>query len=460
MKKSILFILLLIVSIGSVSVLASTVYKEHNDVTFKETVLYGDSSVTEGLHVLRKSRYLESIYWDTSVELGAVIETNTTHRFNPTIQTYEYPEPHNGLEMQTSFVTDIYYNSARGLSRAYQLALNSLEPGVEKEFTIHLKDYVRYYDFDILYDFPNYFSLNTNTTDIKNPAIYDYYDDPQMDDDWILKNYFKIPVLDDATHSFTIEKDASGIHFYGSSYYDNHYNINPICALSDNVCYFIINSKSDNGDIVDLSLLPDGYGIFAFPYNSSGRESKDAIEMDKLSVVYPLDPDNNIFRFEINDDKTHLLVYSSENSQIWLSVIEIATMQEVQKQIIYESAENSRPPFLYDNGLLIVDDYPNDKLSLFTETEDHLFEFQFTCSSGEEHVGERYVATFTADYNGEYLVFGDIRPNANNHDWSDFYLRIYNEDGLQYYGKYENSLGSGLDNDNWDYPVRADHHDS
>lgn len=462
MKKSILFILLLIVSIGSVSVLSSTVYKEHNDVTFKETVLYGDSSVAEGLHVLRKSRYLENIYWDTSVELGAVIETDTTHSFYPTMQTYEYPEPHDGLEMQTNFITDMYESDyLRGLSLAYKEALDSLEPGAKKEFTVYLKDYVEYYDFDVFYDFPNYFTWSFNTGGIVNPVIYEQYDDPQLDDNWALKNYFKIPVLDDATHTFTMEKASIGHNIY-NSYNDNHYNINPICALSEDMCYFIISSKSFNGDIVDLSLLPDGYGIFAFPYNSNGREFTDALEIDKLSVVYPLDPDINRIRLEINDDKTHLLVYSIENNQIWLSVIEIASMKEVQKLMIYECRENYRPPFSYDNGLIIVDDYTEDRITLFTENENHLFEFQFSCSSSEKHIGKRYLANFKADYNGEYLVFGDTnpRPNGNNHDWSDFYLRIYNEDGLQYYGKYENSLDSGLDNDNWDYPVRTDHHDS
>ena len=462
MKKSILFILLLIVSIGSVSDLASTIYKEHNDVTFEETVIYGDSSVTEGLNVLRKSRYLENIYWDTSVNFGESIEENTSYKFYPNAQPYEYPKEHKGLEMQTNFITDVHASDyLRGLSMAYQKALGSLEPGVAEEFTIYLKDYVQYYDFDVFYDFPNYFTWSFNTGGIVNPVIYEQYDDPQLDDNWALKNYFKIPVLDVATHTFTIEKDEIGHNIY-NSYYDNHYEINPICALSDNVCYFIINTKSFNGDIVDLSLLPDGYGIFAFPYNSNGRGFTDALEIDKLSVVYPLDPNTELVRLDINDDQTHLHLYARENNQLWLSVIEIASMKEVQKQVIYECGENYTPVFSYTNNIIIVDDYPNDRISLFSETEDHLFEFQFTCSFGQEHVGERYLATATADYSGEYLVFGDINPlqDGNNHGWSDFYLRVYNKDGLQYYGKYENSLDSGLDNDNWDYPVRADHHDA
>ena len=45
---------------------------EDTDVTFEETVLYGDSSVTEGLNVLRNSRYLEHSYWDTSVNFEKI----------------------------------------------------------------------------------------------------------------------------------------------------------------------------------------------------------------------------------------------------------------------------------------------------------------------------------------------------------------------------------------------------
>lgn len=464
MKKSILFILLFILSIGSTSVLAATIYKEHNDVTFEETVLYGDSSVTEGLNILRKSRYLEHSYWDTSVNFEKIIETDTSYSFYPRTQTYEFPESYDGLEMQTSFITGNYSSDyLKGLSLAYREALNSLEPGVTKEFTVYLKDYVDYYDFDVYYDFPNYFTWGMNTANMENPARYEYYEDPQMDDNWALRNYFKIPVLDDATHTFTIEKNADNtLRLHSYSYNYNHYEISPSCALSDDVCYFIINTKSDNGDTVDTSLLPDGYGIFAFPYGPYGRGSKEALEIDKLTVVYPLDPNTKLVRLDINDDQTHLHLYAWENNQLWLSVIEIASMKEVQKQVIYECGDNYRPAFSYDNGLLIVDDYQNDTISLFTETEDHLFEFQFSCSSGQEHIGQRYIATFNADYNGEYLVFGDTNPRSdgNNHGWSDFYLRVYNKDGLQYYGKYENSLDSGIHNDNWDYPVRADHHDA
>lgn len=463
MKKTILFILLFVLSVGTVSIFAISTYKEHNLVTFEETVLYGNSSVTEGLQVLRKSRYMENIYWDTTVTFGENLETDTNYSFYPRTQTYELPVSYDGLEMQTGFKTDINdSDSLKGLSRAYQEAADSLNVGEGKEFTIYLKDYVDYYDFDVYYDFPNYFTWTMNTADMVNPSIYEYYDDPQMDDNWILKNYFKIPVLEDATHTFTIDNNDGTFHIYGSYENYNYYDIRPKCVLSDDICYFIINAKSHNEDIVDLSLLPDGYGIFALSYNSSGRYSADSIEMDKLSVVYPLDPANSIIRFEINKDQTHLLLYSFENDQLWLSVIEIASMKEVQKLMIFECPENYEPCFSYTNGLIIVDNYTADRITLFTENEDHLFEFQFTCSSGNEYVGDRQGASFRADYNGEYLVFGDNYPkeNGNNNGWCDFYLRIYNEDGLQYYGKYESSLDTGINNEIWDYPIRADHHDA
>ena len=234
-------------------------------------------------------------------------------------------------------------------------------------------------------------------------------------------------------------------------------------AVTDDICYFTFNPFSTKGQAIDVSLLPDGFGIFALPYEHKGEEKKDTLRTDKLSVAYPLDPTVEIYELQMNEDQTLMFLYTIEEQQLCLTVIEIASMQTLQKQAIADLSESTAPLVHYKEGVILLSNRSNDTLSVYKEAENHTYHLEFTCNyNAEDEFFSRFDFVPQFVYNGEYLAFAGIdeKWRENNNEYCNFLLAIYNKDGLQYIGKYENSLDSGIDNSWHDYSLKANHHDA
>lgn len=465
MKKSIFLILLLTLSIGSVSVFASSVYKEHNNVTFEETVLYGDSSVMDGLNISINTHYLENVYWNTSLHFGESIKSDTQYRFYPLRQTYDYPTPHEGLVMNT--VSDYPFTTSgdnKGIARAYYNLFHSLEPGEEKEQSIYLKDYMDYYDFEVFFDFPNADSWHYR---ISEAASSDYSVDyylPHNDDLLNLREYFKIPVLEEETHTFSLSKDFSGhlTHIGGGTTQSDYFNLDLKSIMTEDTCYFTFNPYSFEGKAIDTSLLPEGFGVFALPYDANSKY-EDVVKSELLSMVYPIDTNVKVFDLQINEDQTILFLYTIEDNQMVLSIIEIATMKTIQKQVIADLSEGNALSIAYNDNVILITNRSNNTLSIFAETEKKEYQLEFACTFDPED--DFFSRTYYApqfDYNGERLVLACVKQywQQSRAGFCNFFVSVYTKDGLQYIGEYENSLDSGIDNEIYDYPTRTDHHDA
>ena len=141
MKRTFLLILLLIVSIGSVSVFASNVYKEHDNVTFQETILYGDRSAADGLNLKLHTNQSYQLFWDTTCEFDNEVAVNTDYKFYSMNHPVDSPESFFGISFMCNpdvvMYTDYTMNQA-GLAGAYKELFDSLKPGEEKEKTIEL----------------------------------------------------------------------------------------------------------------------------------------------------------------------------------------------------------------------------------------------------------------------------------------------------------------------------------
>ena len=92
MKRSLLLILLLLISVGSVSVFASSVYKEHDNVSFKETVLYGNRSAADGLSLNLNTHLSSQLFWDTTCEFKDEVVVDTAYKFYPMSHHTDFPE--------------------------------------------------------------------------------------------------------------------------------------------------------------------------------------------------------------------------------------------------------------------------------------------------------------------------------------------------------------------------------
>ena len=435
-------------------------------MTFEENVIYGDASVTEGLNVLLKTNYYENVFWDSLIHFGNSLKTNTQYKFSSISKSYEKPITYEGLRISMGAYYNIQsFEDKTGMKLAYSELFDSLEPGEENSRIVYLKDYVDYYDFEVCFDFPGAVSWYYNTMDAVDPSTFEEYYDPYNDDLFALKNYFKIPVLTTETHKVIIGKHPNGSlsHVGAESTSSDNFSLDLKTIMTDNTCYFTFNPYSFEGQAIDTSLLPNGFGIFALPYEANAANDEECVKTELLSMVYPIDTNVEVYDLQMNEDQTLIFLYTIEENQLFLSIIEIATMETVQKQVIADLSEGTALYLLYKDNVILITNRSNNTITVFQETENHVYNLEFTCNfDPKDEFFSRFYAVPHFDYNGEYLVYAGIdeKWRENNNEYCNFLLTIYNKDGLQYIGKYENSLDSGVDNDSYDYSLKADHHDA
>lgn len=467
MKRTFLLILLLVISIGSISVFASSVYKEYDNVTFKETVLYGDRNAAKGLNLKLYTNQSSQLFWDTTCKFDDEVAVNTEYNFYPMNHHIDFPESSYGISLMCNPDVVMYTEESTmnqtGLAGAYKELFDTLKPGEEKEKTIFLKDYMDYYEFDISFNFPNCATYG-NTTEL-------LYSEPEMlkADPYLIalndiKEYFKIPVLDTETHVISIGKHANG-HLSttgGGTGEGERFNLESWSVSTDNTCYFAFNPRSTEGNLIDLSELPEGFGIFALPFT---RVSNDVtfdfstVKTDHISMVYNLDPSAEIYGLDIDESNTKLFLYTIEDGKLWMTVIDIATMSTLQKFSLIETTKDSWPSiYNYSDFIAVFHSY-KEQITVFALNEKQEYEFQFTCDFQPAEDMEYYWYPAGLAYDGERLATtGTLRNYSfGNKDYCDFYIMIYDKDGLQYLGRFDNSLDSGLDNDWYDYPCKVDH---
>lgn len=468
MKRSFLLILLLVVSIGSVSVFASNVYKEHDNVTFHESVLYGDRSAADGLNIKLHTYQSSQLFWDTTCKFDNEVAVDTEYNFYPMNHHIDFPESSYGISFMCN--SDYAPDSAAysdtnihqpGISAAYQELFHSLNPGEEKEKTIFLKDYMDYYEFDISFAFPNC-TNHGNTSELLYSDPGAIKADPTLIALNDVKEYFKIPVLDTETHLISVGKHKSGAltSLGGGTSESERFDMESWSVSTDSTCYFTFNPRSTEGNLVDLSELPEGFGIFALPYTRVSDDVKfdfSTVKTDRISMVYTLDPNAEIYSLDIDESKTKLFLYTKEEGQLWMTVIDIATMSTLQKFSLIETTKDSWPSIYNYSYFIAVFDSYKEQITVFALNEKQEYELQFTCDYQPAENMEYYWYPAGLAYDGERLATtGTLRNYSyGNKDYCDFYIMVYDKDGLQYLGKFDNSLDSGLDNNWYEYPCKS-----
>ncbi|NLB42526.1 MAG: hypothetical protein GX815_09760, partial [Clostridiales bacterium] len=221
-----------------------------------------------------------------------------------------------------------------------------------------------------------------------------------------------------------------------------------------------------NGNLIDTSFIPDGYGIYYLPY-SENPIVKDGLNMsgiliDELSMVYSLDPEDTVFGLHTNPDQTKLLLMTNENKVCVLTVIDIETMKPLQRlELAVLGEEDSMwNTYYYDDFFALY--LTGNQIAVVDMNENGEYEHRFTVNLTDE-AEELYSLSTRAvmDWDGKSLVVSDFlsnsyyRENMDHSKYCSFYLSVYNETGLLYYGEYLSSLDVGNDLNNYDNSCRS-----
>ena len=458
-KATITMLLLLCLSIGGVYVAAAGVHAPHDQVVLTENVVYGDPSAASGLEVQAHVTWDDHLFWDTTLLTGAENRVETDFRFSAEEVRQEEPIEFRGIMPDNS--VEFFYDPSQeavqeyhGIDRAFHELAQTVEPGQEKEATVYLKDYMDNYPVEAVVDLPGLTaSLNTQYAPDEAAQLAEIERDILC-----LQEYFTIPVLEEETYGLLVGKHENGTlsHMFGGPSDSDSFYFREINVIADNACYFTFDTHSNGGQVVDTSRLPNGYGLFRVMFDACHSDSKPVVfeEMDisEPEMVYAIDPNAYIEGLYLSEDQRLLYLLTQENNMLFLTVIDCATMDALQKLEIYDFGEEPGTVHeirLKDNCWVLW--LRGGVLALLEKLPDDLFELAYVTTYDFEEIPEYAMSIYLeADWDGERLAVVDKsyngRMNVDGHyvvgyDTCGFWLLVYDKHGeLAYAGNYESSL--------------------
>ena len=437
MKKAlVLTIALIALSVSAMMFVFVVTDAARNQVNITETAIFGDVSTADGLEILVRTHYGHHLFWDTTYQTDTA-KAQTNYLFSQS-QINEYPpEEYSGVYLESEIEYDFNLRQEgeqSGIAVAYKELFDQTPVGVEGTTTVRLKDYYDFYPMRVTLDMPG------NTLGWSS----DYYTGAAPEpgtEEYIIRafeDFFQIPVIDDETVNISITKNADGsVGGYGGGSTDSDsFYISTLSALTDDVCYFTFDSHTMNGNVVDTSLIPGGYGIYCLPYNEGGVV-KDGLKMsgiliDELSMVYSLNPKDTVFGLYANPGQTKLLLLTNENNVCVLTVIDLETMESLQRLELATLGEDGSVwnTYYYDDFFTLW--LSENQIAVVDINEEGEYEHRFTVELTDE-ADELYLLNTSSvmDWDGEKLVVSGIldkaydRKNTNYSRYCSFYLAVY-----------------------------------
>ncbi|MGN1156331.1 MAG: hypothetical protein ACI4TK_09165 [Agathobacter sp.] len=466
MRKAlaILMLLVLLSGLGIYRVNAS-IGGEADQVQFRENVIYGDKSVVEGVTIERNVKYNRNLYWNTRYTVGKTPAIDTDFTYYPFGKGEEWKNLNSALYFysfdgnvlnETETDENIDSVDRKGLSKAFFELIKEAPAGTTTTKQIYLKDYAEYYGVDgIEFNLSNfnYFIHRSSSRQEKEKQILDAFE-----------VFFRIPVLEDEQYIIGVHKDEKG-KVTGYGYVSNTGGMsvddmeisslptdtrgdsfslgvmNVVCT--EDTCYFTFYPFTEEGKIVDTSLIPGGYGIYSFQYDAE----KETIDTSSLKLAYSLEPTGYV-SLELDTDG-NLLIFTEDDTQFYLTVVDLATMQQKQ-QLAYgyiPDEKNLARAYWVMEDFLIAQ-YSYEEAMIFSKNEAGTYQKEYTIPAEVTEVSTTaYFLTggdCCYDWDGKrLLVAGSLRGDeAYWQELCGVYLAVFDETGLIYYGEYYSTLDS------------------
>lgn len=440
MKKNILIISLIAVFIlGSFTFAFASLLPQRDNILFSETVLFGDPKAAEGLFLNYRNHYEYHLFWDTAWTIGTPADTAVTdYRFTAK-EDREEPNMEPAITLEShDFNRYEVDGKPSGLKKAFDELAETAKPDAENIRQIHIANYYQYYPISGTLNLPGLKEIKWDDT------YYAVLKQTNLDDEYkhiidtmkVFQDYFKIPVLPNDTMEIQVRVNSQGDVTSTRTGYgtDTLYSIETESVVTEDTCYFTFGTRSWDGQFVDTSQIPGGYGIYALPY------SADSIQPENLSMVYPLDPKAQVIRMELNHDESSMFLFTSEPDGYYFTEIEMDSMRTLQRLCIND------PYLIYDDMMHVTDDYfafygvdNNDVrgFRIFSRGADGKFQFDFLIPSPTDKEREffNFYSEATFAYDGKRAALTGTAVSTSI--WSSaFTVAVYDKTGMLYCGEY------------------------
>lgn len=458
MKKIIALVLLLaLLSAGAFCMIGNAVSAEKANVTIKENILYGDRSYAEGVTVFTRAHYDRHLFWNTAYTVGKNPKCDTAFTFHYS-EFYENEKPHPEalsleVDLKYGFDTTVPAESSVGLQKAYRELFDATAPGTKGTKTVYLQNYYTYYPIRVTIALPG---TLWQGNDYEKLTFEEYRNERAVWDKF--NEFFKIPIPKDLPgFEISVTKDAQGKRVgIGANSMEKELLLAPVSTYTSDRCFFSIGNRylgrEGDTEYADTGLIPGGYGIYSFhfkqvrnPDNTHGSTTifhsgyETGVEEDTLATVYPLDSEVTVKHLSVSDDESKLLVFTLEKDSTYLTVIDIATMTELQKLRIT------------DDDSYIISEYENfialngfESLSVIEIGADGQYRLAFTVPKQTDINKSAQILSDQTQmaFDGDRLVmiYYLYEPRYGAVEICGFSMAIYDQTGLVYYAEYKSSL--------------------
>lgn len=434
MRKTLIFtVLLALLAMGSIGYVAASIYPLRDQVTVWESesegASCGDVSAADGLIATLKADYYTALNWHTKVYLGNDLpHTTTDYVLGTSVQkTTSYLRERNDIDIRIT-VEDVVDHSV------FAYLTEGLEIGERREERIYLKEYADFFNIEVEILFPEVtYAWRPSDTTVGNEtetALKALFDEN-----------FRFPIGENVSVVGHGDVSQYGPGYgYGVNASSETFGLDVKQVFCGDSAYFTFNRNAEGYRNLDVSYLPQGYGIYCVTVPEDGGQPT-------LRNVYTLDPATEILKLAL-DEAGNVLAYIVENGILSVAVIDPTTnaLRQQVELVDFPGGSSVWAAYEADNAIAITLEAENYRIVLLTKGTDGLYQLHWNLSIPSANAyllhhqdvslsNYRYDFSPVMAWNGTYLAFG-----ISTEYRSGFELALYEENGLAYSGKYLTSL--------------------
>ena len=396
-----------------------------DQVVFSVEHRYGDPAAARGLTVSTRSTYGNQLFWETACPLADPGQARTEFSF------FSQPQSATDTGAALNLRVDLGDDLLERTQGVQQTLLETMEPGDEREIDLRLGDFYDCYPLAVEVQLP---------CPVQTDAL-----------EAAFRDFFQIPVLEGEQLSYRVRMNENGVadSFGWTSGEKDRYDFEPRWVLTQDACYFTIQGSSFEGQPIDTSRIPGGYGLYRLPYDETGPR------LEELAMVCPLEQTDEVVDLTVSPEEGKLLIHHLRQGRYLLTVLDLPSMSLLQQ---LELAGGSQGGYSLLQGeecmVLCAFDSDDDQLTLVTGSDDADYQVRFTVPAQAARLSARSWWDPTAlAWDGERLaVAGALMGENPNQLECGFYAAVYTDQGMTYCGIYGSNLDlwdEGLDPNLW-----------
>ena len=442
MRKSLIICCVItLLAIAGLVGIGVVVGAQDEEVYLQENILAGEPAYAEDISFQISSQWQEKLLWETSVNIGEELVSDTKFSFYPNGFDYE-------LRSQSSarfeYTMSFGYSSSGNLISSnserdsdipfYDVFVDvasRTEPGSTRTETVKLAEYYEYYNV----------RLDFNSKKLNRFSYDGVFDENENEYSYINK-VLGLRIPQDLEFEATVEKSENG------NVYDIHGNSteNDIRIISDGVVlkdgvYVYVYAVNDEGLMSGVS--ETGYGIYKLPFSwgASGYEENETavIMLKEFALVYPLE--EKILAMKADEAEKEIFLLIEREGGVFLQRIEKENMALLQEFPLGKSEEwlACHDMQITDKGVMLL---MNDRRICFAEKNGDEYHISVNYQMPDEypfHSGAW--DSYAFDYKDGRLAI--IWGGAKGHYYqcsSSVYVFVLEGEELKFLAHYENSL--------------------